>query len=80
MRSVAALLVLFASATAGSEVLHPAARLPQAVLAAPAAESNPTLEARSPHSSPQALAAWPGPWVVHPGPYPPLYDHRFITW
>jgi hypothetical protein len=77
---VAALLVLLGSASARPEVVRPVVPLPKAVLASPAAETNPTLEATSPLSSSQALTTWAGPWVEHPGPYPPLYDHRYITW
>lgn len=78
--AAAALLVLFASATARPEVVRPPVPLPQAVLAPPAVEPNPTLEASSPRSSSQAPTAWAGPWVSSPEPYPPLYDHHYITW
>jgi len=79
MTSLAALLMLLSSAAAARERPRPIETLPQAVLAHPNAESDPSLEA-PPRWSPQALAQWGGPWVEHPGPYPALYDHRYITW
>jgi hypothetical protein len=79
--SLATLLILFASAGAAREPSRPVEPpLPEAVLPHPTAESDRPLEA-APRWTPQALAEWPGPWVEeHPGPYPPLYDHRFTTW
>jgi len=79
MTSLAVLLALLSSASAVRERSRPIEPLPQAVLAHPVVESEPSLEA-APRWSPQALAQWGGPWVEHPGPYPALYDHRYITW
>jgi hypothetical protein len=79
MTSLAALLMLLSSAAAARERSRPIEPLPQAVLPHPVAESGPPLEA-APRWSPQALAQWGGPWVDHPGPYPELYDHRYVTW
>jgi hypothetical protein len=78
--SVAALMILFAAAEANPKVVRHDATLPEAVLAHPAAETDPSLQAVPGWSSPRALEEWGGPWVTHPGPYPPLYDHRYITW
>jgi hypothetical protein len=78
--SLAALVILFSFAGAAREPSRPVEPLPQAVLPHPIAENDRPLEV-PPRWSPQALAGWPGPWVEeHPGPYPPLYDHRYITW
>jgi len=79
MTSLAALLMLLSSAAAARERSRPIEPLPQAVLPHPVAESGPSVEA-APRWSPQALAQWGGPWVDHPGPYPELYDHRYVTW
>jgi len=73
MTSLAVLLALLSSASAVRERSRPIEPLPQAVLAHPVVESEPSLEA-APRWSPQALAQWGGPWVEHPGPYPALYD------
>jgi hypothetical protein len=70
----AALLFLFASALA-PKVSRPALALPEAVLAHPAAETDPSQQP-APRWSAQALAAWPGPWGMQAG----LYDHRYVTW
>jgi hypothetical protein len=79
--SVAALLFLFASAEANPKVVRPEVALPEAVLAHPAAETDPSLQALPGWWSSRAtLEEWGGPWVPHPGPYPPLYDHRYTTW
>jgi hypothetical protein len=78
--SIAALLFLFASAAANPKVVRPDAALPEAVLAHPAAETDPSLKAVPGWWSSRAPEEWSGPWVSHPGPYPPLYDHRYITW
>jgi hypothetical protein len=84
--SVAALLVLLGSAGAAPEASRPATEvsraaeaLPEAVLAYPAAGTDPSLQflLSPPRWSPQALAAWGGPWANIPGG---LYDHRYITW
>jgi hypothetical protein len=75
MIPVAALLVLFASATP-RHVPAPALSLPEAVLAHPVAEENPLLRALPWRSSSQAFATWGGPWTMQPG----LYDHRYVTW
>jgi hypothetical protein len=77
--SLITLLILFSSAGAARERSRPIEALPQAVMPHPAAESDRSHEA-APRWSPQALAEWGGPWVEHPGPFPPLYDHRYITW
>jgi hypothetical protein len=77
--SLATLLILFSSAGVARERSRPVESLPQAVLPHPIADNDRSLEA-APRWSPQALAEWGGPWVEHPGPYPPLYDHRYITW
>jgi hypothetical protein len=88
--AVAALLLLFASADVNAQpdvsahasaALHPTPELPQAVLAHPAAETDSSLQAAPGWwSSSRSLAEWGGPWASRPGPYPPLYDHRYITW
>ena len=82
--SVAALLVLLASAGAAPEASRAVAEvsradqtLPEAVLAHPAAEADLSLQAVPPRWSRQALAAWGGPWVALPGG---LYDRLYITW
>ena len=74
--AVAALVLLAASAGAKPHPSRPTAELPQEVLAHPAAEPNPSLQAMQRLWSPQVLATWGGPWVPGPG----LYDHRYITW
>jgi hypothetical protein len=74
--SVVALLLVAASAGAAPVVSGAAAPLPQAVLAHPAAETNPSGQALLHPWSPEAYAAWGGPWLLRPG----LYDHRYITW
>jgi hypothetical protein len=76
MISIVALLLLSAS-TAGAPVISGAAvPVPQAVLTHPAAETNPSLQPPPRPWSPEAYAAWGGPWLLRPG----LYDHRYITW
>jgi hypothetical protein len=73
-------MILFAAAQANPKVVRPDMTLPEAVLAHPATETDPSLQAVPGWSSSRALEGWGGPWVTHPGPYPPLYDHRYITW
>jgi hypothetical protein len=77
--SVAALLFVLAAARVAPDVVHPAEPppVPEAVLAHPATGTTPELQAEPPRWSPQALAAWPGPWALRPGD---LYDHRYTTW
>jgi len=79
--SVAALLLLFASASSAPKIVRPPVALPQAVLAPPDVEADAFLQAAPPRWSPQALEAWGGPWVLRPWElHPGLYDHRYITW
>jgi hypothetical protein len=72
--SVVAFLLLSAAAT--PVVSGSAVPLPQAVLAHPAAESEPSLQPPLRPWSSEAFASWGGPWLLRPG----LYDHRYITW
>ena len=74
--SFVVLLLLAASAGAAPVVSGPVVPLPQAVLAHPAAETNPSLQPLLHPWSPEAHAEWGGPWLLRPG----LYDHQYITW
>jgi len=73
----AALLLLVAAAHPTPKIPRAAVEVPEAVLAHPAAEADPSLQAVPPRWSLRALAAWGGPWVSRPGE---LYDHRYVTW
>ena len=86
--AVAAVLLLFTSADANPQLdvsahaagaVHSTRELPEAVLAHPAAETDP-LQAMPGWSSARSLAEWVGPRASPPGPYPPLYDHLYTTW
>jgi len=74
--SVAAFLLLFASAGAAAKLPASSVTLPEAVMAHPVAEKDSAFETIPWRSSSQAFATWGGPWALGPG----LYDHRYITW
>ena len=63
-----AALLLHLACTAPSHVVPPEAL-------GETAQAHP-LSTPPPGWSAQALAEWPGPWILRPG----LYDHRYITW
>jgi hypothetical protein len=75
--SLSALLLLVSAALIPPAVPRPTTALPQAVLAHPAADATPTLQAQTPGWFPRALATWGGP---QPPPREGMYDERYITW
>jgi len=96
MSSIIAALVLLSAAGAAqgstgvaaeprpsgaAEVSQPVRKLPPAVLAQPAEESNLSLQREPPRWSREAIMNWGGPWNANPGEvWGELYDHRYVTW
>jgi hypothetical protein len=82
--SVAALVLVIASA-GGTPKPAPSLTVPQAATAATAALPDKdsvldsVLQAIPWRRSPQAFAAWGGPWA-RSGSGPSLYDERYVTW
>jgi hypothetical protein len=74
--SVAALLLVFASAGAAPKLPAPSVTIPDTVMAHPLGEKDSLFGPIPWRRSPRAFATWGGPWAQRAS----LYDERYVTW